>query len=73
MSTDNLFFRHGGIFLVCKINYATITVETPLCLNIDIINHHVEVNLESREDMLCGTTTTMWKSNEFIGRLNKLC
>lgn len=39
-------------FCVCKISYVTIAMEIPLS-NIDIINLHVKVNLESCQDMLC--------------------
>src|SRR5689334_24856641 len=63
----SLLVRHGGMFLVIM---REIAVKAPLCANIDIINHHIEVNLESREDILCGPpTTTRERSEEHTSEL----
>lgn len=40
-------------------------VEMPLCANIYMITHHIEVNLESRDDMVCGPPTMTWEKVHF--------
>jgi hypothetical protein len=61
-----------GSFCVGKINYArnvmTINharkvVETPFIRKYN--NHNFKVNLESRNDMVCGPPTAAWDTNTF--------
>ena len=59
-------------FVLVKLIMREMAIETPLCANIDIITiNHIEVNLESRDDMLCGPPTTTRESMQFIRLLMK--
>jgi hypothetical protein len=55
-----------GSFCVCKMYYARNGGGIVIMHKYWYNNHHIEVNFDSRDDMVCGHFTMTWETTQFI-------